>query len=182
MKNKLLIILVGLLFFAISVQAQKDTQNGVTFKTPDGYMMRGLSPTFKGVLMLNAERPSGIIVTYPNDDESIEKLKERLREYVLPMFAKAEKGDETIKNAAWQTKNIPNHKGDKGDYASMSVYENDKQIVQVALYEREWNGLTIVYGYFAMKNKDDNKNKDLLDDSGKGVKAFDKFWKTFPKK
>lgn len=98
------------------------------------------------------------------------------------MFVHDEKKVEEI---VWQTKSVPVHKGDKTDSAIIKTFDSPNQSIQITTYEREWNGLSFVYGYFAMKSKT-SKSKDdsaiFLDENGKGSKVFDSFWKTFPNK
>lgn len=130
-------------------EAAKKAGQGVTFKIPDGMMPMQWS-NFKGLLMLNGKSPAGIFISYPNENEAIEDLKTRAREFILPMFAH-DKKEAKDKDIAWQIKDIPAHAGDREGAAKMYLYQGEKQSVQISIYEREWNGLQFIYGYFSMK-------------------------------
>lgn len=172
--------------FAVNAQTQNNGKNtagnsGIIFKIPKGVMPVEWSD-FKGVLMLDPKNPSGIFISYPNEGEAIDKLKARAEKFLANMFVHDEKKTEAI---AWQTKSVPVHQGDKEGSGLMKVYDDETQTVQITTFERESNGLTVVYGYFARKSKtskDKDNSGDLLDDQGKGSKKFDEFWKTFPNK
>lgn len=163
-------------------EASKKAGQGVTFKIPDGMMPMQWS-NFKGLLMLNGKLPAGIFISYPNENEAIEDLKARAREFILPMFAHDRK-DAKDKDIAWQIKDIPTHPGDKPGAAKMYLYQGEKQSVQISIYEREANGLQFIYGYFSMKTagREKDAKKTWADDKGQGIEAFEKFWKTFPGK
>jgi hypothetical protein len=188
--KKLTLILITLIAFCLAAnaqtvktyetkeEAQKNAGQGITYKVPDKYMA-GPFAGFKGMTMLNPEKPVGIFISYPNENESIEALKARLLPAIAKMFLHDEK---VVEKAVWQTKILPVHAGDKGDKAVMNLHEGEQMTLQVTFYEREHNGLTFVYGYFAMKLTGSKKSKDFLDDSGQGVKEFEKFWKSFPTK
>jgi hypothetical protein len=164
-------------------EASKKAGQGVTFKIPEGVMPMEWS-NFKGLLMLNAKLPAGIFISYPDENETIENLKARAREFILPMFAHDKKNAKD-KDIAWQIKDIPAHPGDKpGAAAKMYLYQGEKQSVQISIYERESNGLQFIYGYFSMKTagKEKDAKKTWADDKGQGIEVFEKFWKTFPGK
>lgn len=194
MKNKFYLILFTLFFFTYGVFSQSNTTakteteakkaagQGVTFKIPEKVMPMKDWKDFKGLLMLSAEGPSGLFISYPNENEEISDLKIRAEKFIARMFVH---DDKKVDEIVWQIKSVPSHKGDKGDSAIMKTYEGDDQSIQITTYEREWNGLTFVYGYFARKSKTskDKKNSTVfLDEKGNGAKVFDKFWKTFPNK
>jgi hypothetical protein len=164
--------------YETEAEARKNAGQGVTFKAPDGYHT-GPFAEFKGVTMVNLKAPAGLFVTYPNEDESIEDLKKRAIPAVVGMFIH---DDEKVKTLDWETTDIPSHKGDVENAATLNETTDGKMTVQVAVYEREWNGLKFIYGYYAMKFNNGKKSKDFLDKKGQGVKAFEKFWKTFPTK
>lgn len=189
MKKLLTLLAFGIALFANQVagqtnhktesDAKKAAGSGITFKIPNGVM-----PTdwkgFKGMLMLE-QRPSGIVISYPEEGESISGLKGRMAKAIAQMFVHNEK---TAGEINWIDTDISSNKGDKGN-GIQKLVETEKQILQVNLFEREWNGLNVVYGYFAMKDKKNNAKKDsgdFLDAEGKGSKVFEAFWKTFPKK
>lgn len=190
MKRLLTLLTLGIALFANGAvgqtthktesDAKKSAPSGITFKIPNGVM-----PTdwkgFKGMLMLE-QRPSGIVIAYPNEGESIADLKGRMVKEIARMFIHDEKASGEIK---WTDVEIPSHKGDKGDKAIQKSNDGEKYFVQITLYERESEGAVLVYGYFAItdkKNKGKKDSGDLLDAEGKGSKVFDAFWKTFPNK
>ena len=128
----------------------------------------------KGVLMLNLKQPAGAFVAYPNEGESLDDLMTRIRTNIAPMFV-----HEKDAKFDWKTAVLPLHDGDRT--ARMDVAASGAQTVQVAFYQRASSGLPFVYGYFAMKNDKNNPKGVWLGDDGKGVKDFDKLWKSFPK-
>ena len=160
-------------------EAEKNAGKGVTFKIPDKFMTAPLNG-FKGMMMLNRDAPAGIFVSYPNEGESIGDLTKRVLNAIPKLF-----GGAKDKEHVWTTKSVDSNEGDKAGTGTLNQTANadGTSSMQVALFEREWNGLTFVYGYFAMKS-DKSKNKDLnkywLDEKGKGVKPLEKFVKTFP--
>ncbi|HEY0429902.1 MAG TPA: hypothetical protein VGC76_19115 [Pyrinomonadaceae bacterium] len=174
------LILISLAF-CLTANAQKSNEKGITFKIPENVMPIEWKD-FKGMLMLSPKKPSGIFISYPNDGETLESLTIRAGKSIAQMFVHDEKKAENIE---WQIKSIPAHRGDKGDSATSKIYEGESATLQITFYEREWNNLKIIYGYFAQKSKT-SKNKDdsadFLDDKGQGSDTFDKFWKTFPAK
>lgn len=159
--------------------AEKNAGQGITFKTPDKFMSAPLAG-FKGMLMLDPDSPAAIVVSYPNENESPEDLSKRLLAAVPKFF-----GDSKDNAPEWTSKPIEVNLGDKPGSGTMySGIVNDTRL-QLALFIREWKGLTVAYGYFAMrkdKYKEGEVKKYWLDDAGKGVKRFDSFWKSFPEK
>lgn len=179
-----LLVLLAVFCFDSNAGAQNKTREdakqsagaGIIFKIPENLTPMEKWKDFKAVLMLNLKQPAGAFVAYPNDGETAEELIIRLRTSIAEMFIH---GGENAKHD-WTNGALPTHDGDKT--AQMDLTKSGEQAVQVASYTRENNGLTVVYGYFAMKN-DKNKAKGVwLGDDGKGVKEFDKLWKSFPKK
>lgn len=192
MKLKLTISLLVLFLSAFSALAQgvtthkneadakKSAGQGVTFKIPEKVMPMEKWNDFKGLLMLGADGPWGIFISYPNEGETLDSLKSRLQKSLAKMFIH---DDAKTENAVWKTVSIPAHEGDKGETAVSQTFAEGKSAVQLVFYEREWNGLGFVYGYFAMKNEENKGDSGkFLDEKGKGSKPFDNFWKTFPKK
>jgi hypothetical protein len=162
-------------------EAKKNAGQGVTFKIPSGVMpLEWKKNGFKGLLLLAQHDPTGIFITYPDDGETIEAVTLRAKSWIAPMFIHDDKKADKFE---WKSSDLPLHKGDKA--AKLYLYEAEKQSVQVLVYEREWSGLTFIYGYFAMKS-DKSKEKDVkkmwANEKGEGIKVFDKFWKTFPNK
>jgi hypothetical protein len=152
---------------------------GVVFKIPnDVFPMDWNKSGFKGVLMLRKDKPSGIFVAYPNDNESMEALRERAAKFILPMFGGDKAATEKV---TLQKSSIPVHKGDTENAGSYYLYSGDKTQIQILFYERVANGKSFLYGYFANKNKE-SKDKDAIkgwaDEKGEGVKIFEEFWKT----
>jgi hypothetical protein len=176
-----------IVFAAANVQAQNKTGEeaekkagqGITFKIPDKVMPMPWQD-FKGVLMLYQKQPGGMFISYPNENESLDDLKKRAEKFIANMFVHDEKKAGELQ---WQVKSVPSHRGDKGESAVMKLYDGEKEALQITFYEREWNGLSLIYGYFARKSKtskDKDDSADFLDDKGEGSKKFDEFRKTFP--
>jgi hypothetical protein len=164
---------------ATKADAEKSAGKGITFKIPDGVMPLDWKG-FKGMLMLYRKRPGGIFVSYPNEKESIPELKSRAAAAIATMFVHDEKKSGEL---TWQLSSMPAHRGDKGELADVKLYDSEVESLQIVLYERERNGLTLIYGHFARKSKtskDKDDSTEFLDQKGKGSPEFDKFWKTFP--
>jgi hypothetical protein len=129
-----------------------------------------------GVLMIRQKQPGGLFVEYPKEAETLDQLKLRLADYILPMFLHDK--DEKVRILP-QIMAIPNHKGDLGDKGQLYLYSTEKGQVQVLFFERGIENKSYLYGYFAYRKKDSKDNaKEWADDKGSGVKFFDEFWKT----
>ena len=186
MKNAYIFALtiIFCLTFCFTSSAQtnlNENGDGIVFKIPKKVMPIQWA-SFKGLLMLDQKRPTGIFISYPNDGESLESLTKRAEISIAKMFVHDEKKSEGI---VWQIKSIPAHSGDKGENATMKFWEDETQSIQITFYEREWNNLKLIYGYFARKSKtskDKDDSGDFLDDKGQGSKTFDEFWKSFSSK
>jgi hypothetical protein len=151
-------------------EAKSSAGQGVIFKTPDKFLPAPMSG-FKGTMFLHPDKPAGIFITYPDKDETIDSLSKRARAFFAKMFVHKEE----VTNALnWQLQTLVPHLGDKTSATHYVVSENME--MQVNVYEREVNGLTFIYGYFAMRG--DKSKADFLNSEGKGVKAFDRFWKS----
>lgn len=154
------------------VKAGKTTQQerGVVFKIPDGYMPGPLSD-FKGMVMLAQKAPAGMFVSHLSAGDTPDSIRQRLRATIVEMFVHKKEVPET----AWQLKSLPPHEGDSGGW--VATYADDELEVQVATYDRTEGQYQIVYGYFAGRSKKGAKGQ-FLDEQGKGVKDFDKLWKS----
>ena len=158
--------------------AERASGQGIIFKAPDKFMRAPLSG-FKGMLMLNPDAPSAIVISYPNEGETIDDLTKRIL-VAVPRFFGGSKDTEF----EWTSSPIAVHGGDVQGSGSMHRAVRGDTELQLALYQREWKGLTLAYGYFAMK-KTDEKEKEYkkywMSNDGAGVKPFEAFWKSFPK-
>ena len=183
-QKKTFLIIFLLIVFYSSAPAQESNNNtsnkeGVTFKVPDDVFAADFRKSgFNGILMLRKDAPSGLFVIYPNDNETIEHLRDRLATFAVPMFIqdKSEVGKLVPKITP-----IPVHPGDVDKSGSYYLYSTDKTQIQVLFYQHIANGRLFLYGYFANKNvdsKDDVAIKGWADENGQGVKIFEKFWKT----
>ncbi|HVE57391.1 MAG TPA: hypothetical protein VNB22_11230 [Pyrinomonadaceae bacterium] len=176
--KRYLILLIFLLIFSCAAFVQssfaQSQKSGIIFKVPDNVFPIDWNKNgFKGMLMLRKESPAGIFIGYPNDEEKIEDLKARAVKSIAPMIVDDKKG------ITFETRSIPTHKGDSA--ATYYSYANEKDLLQILLYERVANGNTLIYGYFAKKEKDAKPAsvKDIwADDKGQGIKIFEKFWKS----
>jgi hypothetical protein len=158
---------------ADEVQAGKTSQGGAVFKVPKGYMPAPFAD-FKGMLLLDPKKPAGMFVTYPNEGETTDSLRQRARAVIVKMFI--HKGD--VPQTAWQIKPLPLHAGDSA--AMLATHVGNEIEVQVATYERMEGTHLVVYGYFAGRNRSGKgDNGRFLDEQGKGVKDFDKLWQSF---
>jgi hypothetical protein len=173
--------LIALSFVASpALVTAQDKIEEVTFKVPEGYMKVPITD-FRGVLMLNPEKPAGMFVIYPNDNETSEALRQRILAFIGPMFMHPEKGKSET-TITWDTRALPSHEGDGTGKAAANISSGPTQETQIAIYERTTGRIPLLYGYFAMRHKS-GKGEDgkFLDEQGQGVKAFDKLWKSFPK-
>ena len=149
---------------------------GIVFKIPDNvFPMDWKKSSFKGILMLQKDSPSGAFISSPNDGETIEQLRERAAKFIVPMVVSETKD---LKQIPFEIRPISKNKGDRsgGQYY---LYKGEKSSAQILFYEREANGTTFLYGYFASKEKDKKKSSLWADDDGKGVKLFEKFVRSF---
>ena len=94
-------------------EAKKTAGSGVTFKIPDKVMPMKWKD-FKGMLMLSQKLPSGIFISYPEENESLADLKIRAEKSVAAMFFE---DDQKVDEIVWETKTVPSHKGDSGETA-----------------------------------------------------------------
>ena len=174
-----LALCLTLIVLPASIDAQNKSGREPEFKILDGYVRLQMA-SFRGVVMVNPERPAGMFVTYPNDNELSESLRQRILAFVAPMFIHYEEGKPTP-SITWVTSVLPSHLGDTNGQAYMNVYSGSGYEMQVSIYEHA-GPHPFLYGYFAMRHhpgkSDDGK---FLDGQGQGVKAFEKLWKSFPK-
>lgn len=168
-----------LIALPLAVDAQNKNDKGPAFKVPDGYMQMQMA-TFRGAMVLDPQKPVGMFVTYPNENETLESLRQRILTFVGPMFIHSEKGQANT-TLSWATTPLPSHLGDGDGKAFMNLYSTSTNEVQVTIYERAGTQ-PFLYGYFAMRHKPGQKDDGkFLDEQGQGVKAFEKLWKSFSK-
>lgn len=183
--TKIIAILAFTLILPAFIYAQnsgeKQSNKGeAVFKIPDDVFPRDWNEQgFKGILMLKKDAPAGLFVAYPNDDEHIEELKTRISKSITPMFVH-DKDEES--KVIFLKSLIPKHRDDFGSAGEYYSYTNAKSMIQILFYERAAGEKNFLYGYFAMKGKEQEGKsvKDLwADENGQGVKILEKFWKTF---
>ena len=154
------------------------------FKVPDRtFPIAGKDNGFDhGLFALRQDSPSGLFIVYPKDNESVDQLKKRLTDYILPMFLheeKSTKDESTQPSAAPRITSMPSHKGDLPGNGEIYLYVTSKAEVQILFYNRSSTDKPYVYGYFAYHSLPaKEKSKDWADANGNGVKFFDEFWKT----
>lgn len=167
--SKYLIPLASILLFTICAAGQ-------VFKAPkDVFPLPGKDTGFDhGMLMIRQKQPAGVFIEYPKENESLDQLRQRLADYIFPMFMHS-KGQ--IKISPTIT-TIPTHVGDVADSGRMFYYAGEKVEVQMLFYERQAKGKTYLYGYFGQRSQDSKEPRDWADDKGNGVKFFDEFWET----
>ena len=167
--------------YANMEEAKKAAGDGIVFKQPTGFGQIPMN-NFKGLLFLNPEKPVVIYVAYPNDGETLVELKERLKSFAFVMFTHKKEDSLDFK---WESVSVPGHKGDLVETGILNLNENEKNSIQVAVFEREWNGLKYIYGFIAMKNKTANENETKgiwASEKGEGVIGFEEFWTSLPSK
>jgi hypothetical protein len=168
-------ILFALLFCA---QAAGQEKRGVTFKVPDGWMIADKTEVGP-IILLNPKKPSLIFATYPKQEQgetTTEAQRLRLRALAVQMFLHDEKAAPD-----WQTKSIPSHPGDGDGKADIATTKQGDMEIQIVTYERTTGVHPLIYGYIAMRregHKDDSA--PFIEEAGKSVKEFDKFWKSLP--
>jgi hypothetical protein len=144
----------------------------VQLKLPKGYMPAPLPEKRKGQVLLDAKRPAGMYIVYPNADETPEAFNDFLKSMVAQMFLHDSKAPVT-----WTATPLPSHKGVKNEAGTLYSASDDKIEIQLAAYTRTVGETKVAYGYYArrLKGKTDKDDGILLDSEGKGVKAFDEF-------
>lgn len=159
----------------LCAQAAGQEKRGVVFKAPDGWMPADKTEVGP-IVFLNPKKPAAIFVTYPKQDETTtEAQRLRLRALAAQMFLH---GDAATLD--WQVKSIPSHPGDGDGKADISTAKLGDKEIQIVTYERTTGARPFVYGYIAMRQEGHKDNSaPFLDETGKGVKEFDKLWKTF---
>ena len=146
---------------------QTPARQPIIFKSPDGYMSADF-PGHTGKLLLDPKNPAGMFVAYPKEGQEMSAFIEEVKKMVADMFL-----HEPTKVVVWSEKPLPAHKGVVSESGKLLAAANDKMEVQLAVYVRSDKG--VAYGYFAKKNKKGGgENAKFLNDSGGGVKAFDK--------
>ena len=159
-------------------ESGKKSSDGVIFKSPDGYMPLDYEK-FKGVLMLDPKRPKGMFIAYPDGGQSTEDLSKLIHSSISRMFFH----DENLE-LKWTTSALPAHEGVTDESGTLSLAGDEKQEIQVAAYTRTLGGSQFMYGYFAMRSKTGKEKESkgiFLDETGKGIKDFDKFWRSIKK-
>ncbi|HEY0100302.1 MAG TPA: hypothetical protein VGB76_15235 [Pyrinomonadaceae bacterium] len=160
----------------ITTQLGDSAEGAAIFKTPKGYMQIKLEG-FRGVLILDPKKPAGMFISYPDDKETTESLRRRVRTRVTEMFIHGDKTPELD----WSAKPLPPHKGDGEGKASLETATSGETEIQLATYERTTGVRPFVYGYFAMRNKSGKGEKvHFIDEQGLGVKKFDELWQSMP--
>ncbi|HEX8146647.1 MAG TPA: hypothetical protein VF591_05675 [Pyrinomonadaceae bacterium] len=164
------------LLFALLLCAQAAAGQGkgaAVFKAPDGWMPADKTEVGP-IVFLNPKKPSVMFVTYPKQDETTtEGQRGRLRKLAANMFFHDEKAA-----LDWQVKPIPSHPGDGDGKADIATAKQGEMEVQIVTYERTTGVRPFIYGYIAMRNK--KGGAPFVDENGKGVKDFDKLWKSLP--
>jgi hypothetical protein len=174
-KPRLTITIAASILFALILCAPAAGQEkgAAVFKAPDGWMPFDESEVGP-ILFMNPKKPAVIFVTYPKQDETTtEGQRQRLRKQAAQMFFHDE-------NAAldWQVKSIPSHPGDGNGKADIATARQGDKEVQIVTYERTTGPRPFIYGYIAMRSK--KGGAPFIDEQGKGVKEFDKLWKSLP--
>jgi hypothetical protein len=177
MKN-LLLIFAFIFAASFNVAAQNTApaeKKTVIFKTPDGFMPAKMPPNRKGITMLNPNAPAGMFVAYTPDEMTSADYLIELRKMYGGYFDGTQGADHV-----WQEAGLPAHEKVQDETGKMfTATSGDKELQVVAYVRTIAPGQDVVYGYFAMKDTKSKKNSAaFIDQEGKGVKEFDKLWKT----
>jgi len=165
--------LAAVALFAVCATAAAQEKGAAIFKAPDGWMATDKTEVGP-ILFLNPKQPAAIFVTYPKRDETTtEAQRQRLRKLAVGMFFH---DDKAVLN--WQVKSIPSHPGDGDGKADIATAKQGDMEVQIVTYERTTGVRPFIYGYIAMRDK--KSGAPFIDENGKGVKDFDKLWKSLP--
>ena len=157
-------------------QAANSAEGAAIFKTPKGYMQAKFAD-FRGILIIDPKKPGGMFVSYPDDNETTESLRQRIRTRIIGMFVHGEPQPELT----WDSKPLPPHKGDGEGKAWRQTSVAGDMELQFVTYERTTGVRPFVYGYFAMRHKSGKgDNARFIDEQGKGVKGFDELWQSMP--
>ena len=149
-------------------------KGAAVFKIPDGWM-----PTDKTevgpIVMLHPKKPAVMFVTYPPPEEATtEAERQRVRKLAAGMFF----GQDSKAELNWEVKRIQPRPGDGDGVADIATARHGGMEVQVVTYERTTGERPFIYGYIAMRGK--GAGAPFIDENGKGVKDFDKLWKSLP--
>ncbi|MBV9927954.1 MAG: hypothetical protein JOZ96_23240 [Acidobacteria bacterium] len=171
---KLTALAASLLFALVLCAAAAAQEKGAAvFKAPGGWMPADKTE-IGPIVFLNPEKPSVMFVTYPKQDETTtEGQRQRLRKLAAGMFFHDDKAA-----LDWQVKSVPSHPGDGDGKADIATARQGDMEVQIVTYERTTGPRPFIYGYIAMRNK--KSGAPFVDENGKGVKDFDKLWKSLP--
>ena len=166
------LLLVTIASASLASMPQDSGKSPIVFKAPSGYMPAPLSG-HTGKLFLDPQRPAGMFVGYPKDDQDMAAFVEEMKKTVVDMFL------HDTKDPVWTSVALPAHKHVDSESGSLMSTGTDKMEVQLAFYSRPEG---VAYGYFGMRHKkaksDDAK---FLDSDGAGVKAFDELAKSINK-
>lgn len=176
---KLLALVAAILFaFILSAPAVAQESGAAVFKAPDGWMPADKTE-IGPIVFLNPKKPSMMFVTYPPQEETTnEQERQRVRKLAADMFF----GPDNKVELTWAVTRIQSHPGDGDGVADIAIAKVGDKEVQVVTYERTTGARPFIYGYAAMRQdgKKDN-SAPFIDADGKGVKEFDKLWKSLPK-
>ncbi len=157
--------------------AAAQEKGGAVFKAPSGWMPADKSE-LGPIMFLNPKKPAVMFVTYPKPEETTtEAQRQRVRAIAAAMFFHDDKPE-----LNWEVKRIQSHPGDGDGAADIATAKKGDVEVQVVTYERTTGARPFIYGYVAMRHtKPKGDDAPFIDETGKGVKDFDKLWQSFPK-
>jgi hypothetical protein len=105
-------------------EARKAAGKGIVYKIPEGVMALPQWQGFRGMMMIAQKQPWGIFISYPNDGESLDVLKDRAGKWVARMFVH---DDAKVDKIEWQSKTVPSNKGDLGDNGLQKSFDSDAE-------------------------------------------------------
>jgi hypothetical protein len=161
----------------LCVPATAQEKGAAVFKVPAGWMPADKTDVGP-IVFLNPKKPAVMFVTYPKQEETTtEAQRQRVRSLAAAMFFHDDKAE-----LNWEVKHIQSHPGDGDGAADIATAKKGDMQVQIVTYERTTGVRPFIYGYVAMRHtKARGDDAPFIDETGKGVKDFDKLWQSFPK-
>jgi hypothetical protein len=145
--------------------AQTPDKQPIVFKIPKGYMPADFSK-HTGKLLLDPQKPAGLFVGYPANDQDMAGFTDEVKGMVAKMFL------HDSKDLVWSPQILAPHKGIDSESGNLMTTSDDKMEVQLAFYTRADKG--VAYGYFAMRHKKSGgEDAKFMDSKGAGIKALD---------
>ena len=158
----------------VHVVRQDQGGPGVTFRMPDKLMPMDF-PKYKGMLLLDRDRPAGIFIVYVPSGETPPDTVTKIRETVASMFSSVTKNV-----SSWSVNPVPAEESRPSESAQLAMATGEGADMQMLSVVLPNGSTTVVYGYFALRHTTKPQKDDavFLKEDGTGVAVFDKFRKT----